>query len=427
MKKRKLKKKAFAKIFIFLGVLIAIIGAFITYNYVMKEINGEEKYLILDLIGDSKVTLKYKEEYTDPGAKSSYKEENLTDQIKVETNIDFEHIGTYKYTYDIKYKKQEKKIERIVEIVDLENPTIKLNGSNTINIIEGNTFKDPGATAEDNYDGDLTDKIEVDSTSLDTKKIGSYKVTYTVSDSSGNKSSVERVINVQKKPSANQKIAVINYHFFYKDWSENCHESICLRTDRFEEQLKYLKDNGFHTLTIEEFVKWMYGELEIPEKSVLLTIDDGAWGTSKIKGNYLIPLLEKYQLHATLFLITGWWGIDGGIENYKSDYLDVQSHTHNLHYSGACSAYRSKVNCVSYDELLKDLKQSIEVVKDTNSFCFPFYEYSATSIKAVKAAGFKVAFIGGYRKASRSDDKYKIPRYPIYDSTTLEQFKKMVN
>ena len=72
------------------------------------------------------------------------------------------------------------------------------------------------------------------------------------------------------------------------------------------------------------------------------------------------------------------------------------------------------------------MKKSIEVVKDTNSFCFPFYDYTETSIKAVKEAGFKIAFIGGYRKASRSDDKYKIPRYPVYDSTSLQDFKKMV-
>ena len=427
MKKRKLKKKVFAKIFIFLGIFAIIAGSYFTFDYVMKEVNGEAKYLMLDLVGDSKVIVKYNEEYKDPGAKSSYKDENLTDKIKVDTNIDLEHVGTYKYKYDVKYKNQEKSVERIIEVIDDEKPTIELIGQKIVTMVEGNPYKELGAKAKDEYDGDLTDKIEIDTSKLDTKKIGSYKVTYKVTDSSGNTTDIERTVNVVKKAAANKKIAVINYHFFYKDWSENCHEYLCLRIDRFEEQLKYLKDNGFYTLTIDEFVKWMYGELEIPEKSVLLTVDDGAWGTSKIKGNYLIPLLEKYQMHATLFLITGWWGIDGGIDNYKSDYLDVQSHTHNFHYAGVCSQYRSKVNCVSYDDLLKDLKQSIEIVKDTNSFCFPFYEYSETSIKAVKAAGFKVSFIGGYRKASRSDDKYKIPRYPIYDSTSLEQFKNMVN
>ena len=64
---------------------------------------------------------------------------------------------------------------------------------------------------------------------------------------------------------------------------------------------------------------------------------------------------------------------------------------------------------------------------NNNSFCFPFYSYSDVAIEGVKKAGFKMSFIGGYRKASRSDDKYKIPRYPIHKTTTMNQFIQMVN
>ena len=422
MAKRKLKKKSVLRLFIVVGVMLvlAVIG-FFTYDYAMKEINGEAKYLLLNLVGNKEITIKFTEEYTDPGATSSYKDDDLTDKIEVDTNLDLEHVGTYKYTYKIKYKNQEKKIERIVKVIDEDYPSIELKGSSTITIAEGNQYNDLGAIASDNYDGDLTEKIVVDTSNVDMNTIGTYKVVYKVTDSSGNTSETERVVNVVKKGADNQKVAVLNYHFFYETWDENCHESICLKMDKFREQLKYLKDNGYYTLTIDEFVKWMYGEINIPEKSVLITIDDGAHGTSKINGNHLIPALEEYQMHATLFLITGWWDI----ENYRSEYLDVQSHTNDLHYESKCG-YRSRVNCVSYNDLLNDLKKSIDVVKDTSSFCFPFYEYTSSSIKAVKESGFKVAFIGGYRKASRSDDKYKIPRYPIYDSTSLSEFKIMV-
>ena len=168
----------------------------------------------------------------------------------------------------------------------------------------------------------------------------------------------------------------------------------------------------------------MYGEIDLPSKSVLITIDDGNFGTSLYNGNHLIPALEEYKTYATIFIVSGWYAK----EEYPSDYLDVQSHTHKLHVEGGkgCS-YRSKVNCVSYDDLLEDLKKSIASVDNANSFCFPYYEYTNTSIKAVKEAGFKIAFIGDYRKASRNDDKYKIPRFPIYDYTTLSSFKSLVN
>ena len=85
------------------------------------------------------------------------------------------------------------------------------------------------------------------------------------------------------------------------------------------------------------------------------------------------------------------------------------------------------LNTPQYEDLVKDLKESINVVKDTSSFCFPFYDYTSSSIKAVQEVGFKVAFIGGERKATRNDNKYKIPRYPIHDYDTLSSFKSMVN
>ena len=157
--------------------------------------------------------------------------------------------------------------------------------------------------------------------------------------------------------------------------------------------------------------------MELPDKSVLITVDDGAHGTGKSNGNHLIPALEDYKMRATLFLITGWWNLD----DYSSEYLDVQSHTHDLHYGGGCG-YRSKVNCVSYDALLSDLKQSIDVLKNDDSFCFPFYDYTESSVNAVRDAGFKMAFIGAYRQASRNDDKFKIPRLPIHESTSMDTF-----
>ena len=251
---------------------------------------------------------------------------------------------------------------------------------------------------------------------------GTYKVIYKIKDSNGNDNKIERTVNVLKKGPDNQKVAVLNYHFFYSRDDEYCNSIICLHVDKFREQLKYLKDNGFYTLTIKEFRDWMYGEYNIPEKSVLLTVDDGGNGTSIKTGNYLISSLEEYKAHATLFLITGWWPP----EDYKSDYLDIQSHTNLLHFEDYCG-HRSRVNCIPYDELLEDLKISIAILKDSTAFCFPYYETTPTSIKAVKEAGFDIAFVGDDYKASRNSDKYKIPRYIVHKSITLEKFKSMVN
>ena len=416
----KIKKRIVKKSVIIISITLALI--FMVIGISAFKIIDNNKSLKIELIGDKEVTIKYNSEYQDKGATAKYKKENLTKKIKVKNNLDLKHIGKYYYTYKIKYKTMTKEIKRTINVIDDDKPEIKLKGRDDLAIVTGTEYRELGATANDAYDGDLTSKIEINTNELDLNNVGTYNVKYKVKDSSGNESETIRAIKVVDKPTQNQKIPVLNYHFFYQDKNDHCNEQLCLRVDRFKEQLEYLKNEGFYTLTIQEFVSWMYGEIELPEKSVLLTIDDGGIGTSKESGNYLISTLEEYKMHGTLFLITGWWPVS----NYESDYLDIQSHTHELHYEQNCG-HRSKVNCIPYEDLIKDLKLSIQAVGDTTSFCFPFYDYTDSSIKAVQEVGFKAAFIGEYRKASRNDDKYKIPRFPIYDSTSLTEFANLVN
>lgn len=233
---------------------------------------------------------------------------------------------------------------------------------------------------------------------------------------------VEETKKVSNNNQQGPRIPVLNYHFFYDgSASEICNENICLDVGIFRQHLNYLRDNNYKTLTIEEYRAWLYKEIELPEKSVLITIDDGALGTGKHNGNKLIPILEEYNMHATLFLITGWWDIN----NYRSKYLDVESHTYDMHSTGSCG--KAQMICANHNELVNDLKKSISVTGSTKAFCFPFYTFDEEAINAVKNVGFQMAFVGGNRKSSRSDNKYKIPRYPIYKNTTMDSFIKMVN
>lgn len=218
-----------------------------------------------------------------------------------------------------------------------------------------------------------------------------------------------------------QGIAVLNYHFFYDEQIGGCNESICLSTKKLRDHLEYLKTNGFKAVTMKEFKKWMYGEIELPTKSVLITVDDGAMGTGAHNGNFLIPLLEEYKMHATLFLIAGWWDI----KNYQSPYLNIQSHTYDMHLYGTCG--RGQINCATYEEARADLQKSLDIIGNDDSFCFPFYMYNDTSLKAVQDAGFKLAFVGGNRKATRNSNKFLIPRYPIISDITLNDFISIVN
>ena len=251
---------------------------------------------------------------------------------------------------------------------------------------------------------------------------------YTLIDNYSLMASGVQVPDNGRENSTNQHIAVLNYHFFYDgtipEEAYACRETICLEKEKFREHLQWLQDNGYKTLSIYEYADWMDGNIEIPDKSVLLTVDDGAHGTGAHNGNVLIPLLEEYKMHATLFLITGWWDIS----NYQSPYLEIQSHTDNLHYEANCADGRGMVACSDYATVKADIAESINKLSgDNNTFCFPFYSYDNESLQAIKELGFRYSFIGGSKKASRNDNHYLVPRYPIMSDVTLNDFISMVS
>ena len=83
--------------------------------------------------------------------------------------------------------------------IDTVKPEIKLNGDAEITIYVGDSYQELEATASDNIDGDITDKIVI-SGEVDTNKVGEYAITYKVIDSSNNEASIERKIKVIERP-----------------------------------------------------------------------------------------------------------------------------------------------------------------------------------------------------------------------------------
>ncbi len=82
------------------------------------------------------------------------------------------------------------------EIEDLMNPEITLTGGDMeIVLNDPNGFVEPGFMATDDKDGDITNLVIV-SGDVDENKIGSYEITYSVSDKSGNKTTVKRTVDV---------------------------------------------------------------------------------------------------------------------------------------------------------------------------------------------------------------------------------------
>ncbi len=167
------------------------------------------------LKGDAEITLEYGQPYQEAGAEAFYRgthfmKEGWALEVSKEGAVDEKKVGTYTITYSAEKWSERATAKRTVRIVDTVKPELTLKGDKTITITRGNKYEEPGFTATDNYDGDLAAKVAV-SGKVDTDNAGTYTLTYTVEDSSGNSAKAERTVKVKapavvKKP---QPITVI--------------------------------------------------------------------------------------------------------------------------------------------------------------------------------------------------------------------------
>lgn len=131
------------------------------------------------------------EEYVEEGytAIDDY-DGDITDKVQVRTENDVVY-------YTVKDSSgNETTVERQIVRTDITPPTITLKGDTSITIDAGTSYEEPGYTANDNIDGDITDKVEI-SGSVNIYHAGTYTLTYTATDSHGNKATVERTVVVK--------------------------------------------------------------------------------------------------------------------------------------------------------------------------------------------------------------------------------------
>ena len=216
------------------------------------------------------------------------------------------------------------------------------------------------------------------------------------------------------------RIKTLTYHAIYNPTTSECDTSICQTLDMFESHLKYISENDYFTLKLNELELYLDGKLQVPEKSIVITIDDGTLLDSEA-----LALLEKYKVNATLFAVTSW--VD--VNSFKSEYLDLESHTHNMHNQYECPGYGMQgggILCLPEEQVISDLKISQEMLGGSKYFAYPFFDFNDRAISLLKQAGFKLAFIGQYDTDGYSypliTDRYKVRRKTIFSDTSMNEF-----
>lgn len=250
--------------------------------------------------------------------------------------------------------------------------------------------------------------------------------------------------NSQNYPMANSsKLIVLNYHNITKDNLEVSGSSLAA-TD-FRKQMSYLYDNNYNILGIEDFLAY-YNQKSFPEKSVMITFDDGYESFFTIA----YPVLKKYDFKAIIFPIVS---MTPGLEreilwnkhltfhqirlmDKESGLIDIGSHTYDLHYyqkSGqpAIKAKDSEEEKEYISRIKKDLRVSKDILelqtdKKILAIAWPYGLTNKTSVDIAKELGYKLFFTLQQKPVTSDTPLDNIPRYAVI-SGSIEEFKEIVS
>jgi len=176
----------------------------VTRTINVVAVGGDTTPPVITLIGNNPQTIIIGNAYNELGAKA---EDNVDGDISAKITINAsavktDVVGSYEVTYNVKDDAGNIALEQIrkvqvTAVADTTLPVITLIGSNPQIIILGNAYNELDAKAEDNVDGDISDKIVIDTSAVNTDAVGSYAVTYNVKDDAGNTAlEITRVVNV---------------------------------------------------------------------------------------------------------------------------------------------------------------------------------------------------------------------------------------
>ena len=185
-------KKIIYVIGFILILLISFLG--ITYSY---EFPNNDSF-IFELIGDDTIEIGLNDKYVEYGVNVIKNNKDISDKVKIDTSmVDINTVGEYKVKYEIDNDGNIEYIYRIVKVINKDIPVIKIKGSETVHLILNGSYYEDGYIVSDNKDTDINDRVKIIGT-VDSTKVGEYKLEYRVLDSDGNSASAYRTVIVME-------------------------------------------------------------------------------------------------------------------------------------------------------------------------------------------------------------------------------------
>lgn len=244
-------------------------------------------------------------------------------------------------------------------------------------------------------------------------------------------------------------LPILMYHSVLKDPQRT--GKYVITPKKFEEDIIYLKNNGYETVSLKQVIKYVYHGEPLPEKPVLITFDDGMYNNYE----YVLPILENHDACA-VFAVVGSYTDEytqSNVTNVNYSYLrwsdiaelietrrvEFASHSYNLHNISAKRYGTAKVKSESsldFISLFHEDTQKMQSAFMANciftpyAYAYPLGNFSEESERVLKKTGFLSSFscIEGINVITQGDPDclYLLKRYNRDGRLTTENFFKKI-
>jgi peptidoglycan/xylan/chitin deacetylase (PgdA/CDA1 family) len=226
-----------------------------------------------------------------------------------------------------------------------------------------------------------------------------------------------------------KQIPVLMYHNVLSDQENKRMRNSNIITDiEFAKQMTYLRQKGFHVITLAELERFLYEKTSLPQKSVVLTFDDGYLGNL----TYAYPILKKYHMQAAIAVLPHLLQAENRkvpqeVQTFsmrqfrgKEDVFSLVSHTDELHEKKNGVAL---IKVVPETTVYQDIRYTRQFLH-TKYLVYPYGAYNQRAIRLAKQAGYKMAFGMNEGYVHQGDDPYRLQRIYIYRGMLISEFAR---
>ncbi|MGH6690379.1 MAG: polysaccharide deacetylase family protein, partial [Gammaproteobacteria bacterium] len=206
---------------------------------------------------------------------------------------------------------------------------------------------------------------------------------------------------------------------------------LLLAASQFEQQMRYLKAEGYRVVSLSDFIDWMHGRRQLPKRSVVLTFDDGY----RAFREFAYPILKELGFTATLFVYTDYVGAGRnalGWEDLKSlaaEGFDVQAHskTHGdlRRATGETDAQYAQRMQLELSEPLKLFQRHLG--RPSERLAYPYGRTDDDVVAKAKEYGYIAAFTVRRQGSPAFVHPLRVNRSQIYSEMSMEDFAKNLN